>query len=78
MTDKTPDPMKICFFNLSPLYSIPGWYFKAIGCRHSVGPFMDLEDARDAARALASTCLTGGAGVTNNPFAGENMDGAAP
>ena len=40
------------FFWLSPLFAESGWYFKSPD-RRTVGPFVDREDAEDAAKTLA-------------------------
>lgn len=39
------------FFWLSPLFAESGWYFKSPN-RRTVGPFIDREDAEDAAKTL--------------------------
>lgn len=40
------------FFRLSPLYTYPGWYFKARdGC--PIGPFLSREGAERAAQKYA-------------------------
>lgn len=50
---------RVSIFQVSPLYSMPGWYFKSQGCRYSVGPFLDRKDAEDAAQQLAKQCING-------------------
>lgn len=40
---------KICYFHLTPLYTRTGWYFKTRAQRHSRGPFLMLQDAKNAA-----------------------------
>ena len=47
------------FFQLSPLFTMPGWYFLVRdGSPH--GPFLTRDEAKSAAKLLADECQESG------------------